>query len=185
MENESLINWVPDGPGATLRSQLLIIDKVLVIVYHRLHDKISRRFSLLLQESVGKHEHCFKVRSGKCANQLGLHSFWGQKASTMQSFLLLYKFSNSVNNVTFVLYPYRRLRIGYSTEDTLFPIHPGLRRAVLEAKKVLETQGHIVVEFPLPNPTRVSQMYSGFVYADNLKVRLYYFLTTKIFNIIT
>ena len=88
---------------------------------------------------------------------------------------------NFLNNVTFVLYPYRRLRIGYSTEDTLFPIHPGLRRAVLEAKKILETQGHIVVEFPLPNPTRVNQMYSGFVYADNLKVRLYYFLTTKNF----
>ena len=85
------------------------------------------------------------------------------------------KFSNSVNNVTFILYPCRRLRIGYSTEDTLFPIHPGLRRAVLDAKKVLETQGHIVVEFPLPNPTRVSQMYSGFVYADNLKVRLYFY----------
>ena len=73
------------------------------------------------------------------------------------------------------LYPQRQLRIGYSTEDTLFPIHPGLRRAVLEAKKNLETQGHIVVEFPLPNSTRVSQLYSGFVYADNLKVRLDHF----------
>ena len=66
--------------------------------------------------------------------------------------------------------PYRQLRIGYSTEDTLFPIHPGLKRAVIESKKILEAQGHIVVEFALPNPTMVSQLYSGFVYADNLKV---------------
>ena len=77
MENESHINWVPSLEGARRNAaiQLLIIDKVLVIVYHRIHDKFSRRFSLLLQESVGKHEHCFKVRSGKCANQLGLYSF--------------------------------------------------------------------------------------------------------------
>ena len=51
--------------------------------------------------------------------------------------------------------PSSKLRIGYSTEDILFPVHPGLKRAVMEAKSVLESLGHTLVPFALPDPSKV------------------------------
>ena len=59
------------------------------------------------------------------------------------------------------------MTIGYSNEDILFPVHPGVKRAVLEAVSGLKKLGHTLVEFPLPDASAVAKHYAGFIYADN------------------
>ena len=45
----------------------------------------------------------------------------------------------------------RKLRIGYVENDNFFAVSPGNRRAVNEAVKALEKQGHEVVRLCFPN----------------------------------
>jgi len=43
------------------------------------------------------------------------------------------------------------------------------KRAVLKAKDLLESQGHTLVPFSLPDASQVSKQYAGFVYSDRLE----------------
>nr|XP_014342442.1 PREDICTED: fatty-acid amide hydrolase 1-like [Latimeria chalumnae] len=45
----------------------------------------------------------------------------------------------------------KKLRIGYYDRDGFWLPHPGMRRAVMETKKLLEAAGHTLVQFPLPD----------------------------------
>src|SRR6266545_290017 len=58
------------------------------------------------------------------------------------------------------------LRIGMFSDDGLFPVSPGVRRAVEEASRVLADLGAEVEEFPPPNPEEAFALYYGILSAD-------------------
>ena len=60
----------------------------------------------------------------------------------------------------------RRMRIGYYDNDGFFPTTPAYRRAVHEAKAVLEAAGHELVPFTPPNIAKAATLYYSLVGAD-------------------
>ena len=62
--------------------------------------------------------------------------------------------------------PGRKLKIGWYDHDGYFPPTPGPRRAVHEAKNLLQQDGHELVEFNPPGLAKVAALELEFLFAD-------------------
>ncbi|XP_064415781.1 fatty-acid amide hydrolase 1-like [Latimeria chalumnae] len=84
----------------------------------------------------------------------------------------------------------KKLRIGYYDRDGFWLPHPGMRRAVMETKKLLEAAGHTLVQFPLPDieDTMYNMIKKGLfadgcaILCERLSVKELWNLHTKIEN---
>merc|ERR1719419_792099 len=62
----------------------------------------------------------------------------------------------------------KKLKIGYCSSDSEYTVsHPGNRRAIAEAKTLLERCGHTVVEYQLPSDERIMEFYYNILLADD------------------
>jgi fatty acid amide hydrolase len=59
-----------------------------------------------------------------------------------------------------------RLRIGVWPDDNLFPVSPGIRRAIQEAAKSLETAGARIESFTAPRFAEAIDLYMGLMSSD-------------------
>ncbi|ETN68935.1 Amidase [Necator americanus] len=63
----------------------------------------------------------------------------------------------------------KKLRIGFYTHDGFVTPAPANQRAVIEAKKILESLGHTLVPFSIPNAEQMFQLFMGSVSPDGGK----------------
>ena len=57
-----------------------------------------------------------------------------------------------------------RLRLGVLGEDPVFPLHPPVRRALVGAVKILEAQGHEIVQIPMERAHVANALALAFAY---------------------
>lgn len=63
----------------------------------------------------------------------------------------------------------KSLRIGWYDTDGLFPVTPGIKRAVSEAAAAMKGLGHELIPFTVPNPIEAMKLFMDFVNADQGK----------------
>ena len=61
------------------------------------------------------------------------------------------------------------MKIGYFFNNAKYVYHPGVIRAVSEAKKLLQEAGHELVKCAQPPMDEISEYYSGFMLHDSFK----------------